>query len=335
MSNFKLSLPTDIPWVRKCVSTDMLERNLCADKAPPRWRSSIAVFEYEPEAENQTYDGMVITYLKVSCTITGYQEHAKEIGLDRKGVRSYWEHSPAIENYLNVLEAYYPCYGAVLEVAVGPENEKETALDDYPYFLDFEPKKRELYELVTDTGETMSRVSCTGWGDDSPVLRDNPYENPFWNETAFFTTSGGGGFRVGVYWNAAVGGTERGHWYGDKMSFFDPLPNGLGPIVRRAANQTERDDGGFERTLAEHEAYNQPKWWRTEMLPEPLRHDSGHDGSHTFLTHEFIDALINGRAPTVGIDEALNMTVPGIIAHQSALSGGLQMSIPVYGRQRN
>ena len=157
MSNFKLSLPTDIPWVRKCVSTDMLDRNLCDEKAPYRWRSSLAVFEYEPEAENQTYDGMVIMYLKVSCTITGYQEHPKEIGIDRKGVRSYWAHSPAIDNYLNVLEAYYPCYGAVLEVAVGPENEEGTALDDYPYFLDFEPKKRELYELVTDTGETMSR----------------------------------------------------------------------------------------------------------------------------------------------------------------------------------
>ena len=157
MSNFKLSLPTDIPWVRKCVSTDMLDRHLCDEKAPYRWRSSIAVFEYEPEAENQTYDGMVITYLKVSCTITGYQEDPKEIGLDRKGLRSYWENSPAIKDYLDVLEAYYPCYGAILEVAVGPENEKDTALDNYPYFLDFEPKKRELFELVTDTGETMTR----------------------------------------------------------------------------------------------------------------------------------------------------------------------------------
>jgi hypothetical protein len=157
VSNFKLNLPTDIPWVRKCVSTDMLDRNLCDKKTAYRWRSSIAVFEYEPEAENQSYEGRVITYLKVSCTVTGYQEDPKEIGLDRKGVRSYWAKSPAIENYLNVLEAYYPCYGAILEVAVGPEDEKHTALEDYPYFLDFEPKKRELYELVTDTGETMSR----------------------------------------------------------------------------------------------------------------------------------------------------------------------------------
>jgi hypothetical protein len=157
MPDSELTLPTDIPWKRKCVSTDMMDRNICDAKGPYRWRSSIAVFEYEPADENQTYDGMRITYLKVSCSITGYQENPKEVGLDRQGVRSYWHSQPGIDNYLDLLEKYYPCYGAVLEVAVAPENEQETALDDYPYFLDFGPKKRELYEQVTNTGETMSR----------------------------------------------------------------------------------------------------------------------------------------------------------------------------------
>jgi hypothetical protein len=63
------------------------------------------------------------------------------------------------------------------------------------------------------------------------------------------------------------------------------------------------------------------------MLPEPLRHDSGHDGSHTFLTHEFIDALVHDRRPAIDIDEALAYTVPGIVAHASALEGGRQMRI--------
>src|SRR5579872_192012 len=184
--------------------------------------------------------------------------------------------------------------------------------------------------LIGVTGECLTDVSCIGWGDDSPVLRDNAYGNPFWNETALFTTSGGNAFRAAVYWNAAGGGTERGAWFGDKMSYFDPLPNGVGPIVRRAANQTERDDGGFERALPQREEYDQPKWWRTEMLPEPLRHDSGHDGSHTFLTHEFVDALVRGRRPAIGVAEALNMTVPGIVAHQSALKGGERLRIPQF-----
>ena len=124
--------------------------------------------------------------------------------------------------------------------------------------------------------------------------------------------------------------TERGQWYGEKMSLFGPHPNGLGPVIVRASQETERDDAGFIRQSPTVEAYDQPKWWQTEMLPEPLRHDSGHDGSHTFLTHEFIDALQNDRAPAIDIREALAMTVPGIIAHASALAGGKQMEIPTF-----
>jgi hypothetical protein len=76
------------------------------------------------------------------------------------------------------------------------------------------------------------------------------------------------------------------------------------------------------------EKYAEVKWWQTDMLPEPLRHDSGHEGSHCFITHEFVDAIAKGRKPFVGIDEALAYTVPGMIAHQSALNGGQSLKIP-------
>jgi predicted dehydrogenase len=182
--------------------------------------------------------------------------------------------------------------------------------------------------LTGVTGERLTSVSCIGWGDDSPILKDNVYKNPFWNETAFFKTDKGNAFRVAVYWKGAHRGTERAQWYGDKMSFFSPHPNGTGPLIVRSGRQTEKDDGGFERQLPEFEQYQQPKWWETDMLPQPLRHASGHDGSHTFLTHEFIGALLAGRQPAVNVHEALAYTVPGIIAHQSALKGGAQMTIP-------
>src|SRR6476469_1323210 len=103
MTNFRLTLPIDIPWRRKCVSPDMLDQHICDPKSPYKWRSSIAIFEYEPEEENQTYEGMRITYLKVSCSITGYQENPKEIGIDRRGLRSYWADQPGIDNYLERL----------------------------------------------------------------------------------------------------------------------------------------------------------------------------------------------------------------------------------------
>jgi predicted dehydrogenase len=184
--------------------------------------------------------------------------------------------------------------------------------------------------LIGVTRERLTEVTCLGWGDDSPILKDNVYKNPFWSATALFKTDKDHAFRVAVYWKASVRGCERGQWIGTKMSFYDPHPNGLGPVIVRSAAQQEKDDAGFSRELPQLEAYTQPQWWQTDMLPEPLRHTSGHDGSHTFLTHEFIDALVNERRPAIDVYEAVAYTAPGIIAHQSALTGGKQMRIPAF-----
>ena len=71
-----------------------------------------------------------------------------------------------------------------------------------------------------------------------------------------------------------------------------------------------------------------PQFWRSEALPEPMRHPSGHGDSHTFISAEFINALIEEREPEINVYHALAMTVPGLIAHQSALRGGEQLSVP-------
>jgi len=186
--------------------------------------------------------------------------------------------------------------------------------------------------LVGVTGERLTEVSCIGWGDDDPLLKGNPYRNPFWNEAAFFKTDRGHALRVNIFWKGAMRGGERANWYGDRMSFFMAHPNGTGPIIVRAAAETETDDAGFVRQLPQFEPYDQPQWWQTDLLPEPLRHGGGHDGAQPFLTHEFIDALINRRRPAIDIYQALAYTVPGIIAHQSALAGGKQMTIPSFDR---
>ncbi len=185
--------------------------------------------------------------------------------------------------------------------------------------------------LLGVTGERITRVSCVGWGDGAPMLKDNVYRNPFWNETAFFETNRGTAFRVAVWWKGAHKGTERAQYYGDKMSFFYPNPNGLGAKIVRWSDGKEKDSGGFERQGSIVEAYEDPKWWSTAMLPEALRHPSGHEGSHTFLTHEFVSAVLEARKPAVDVYEAVAYTAPGIVAHQSALQGGVQMKVPSFG----
>jgi predicted dehydrogenase len=184
--------------------------------------------------------------------------------------------------------------------------------------------------LTGVTRERLVEVVCHGWGDNDPILQDNAYHNPFWNESALFKTDRGHGFRATVWWRGAHRGGERAEWIGDKMSFYSATTNGLGPIIVRRSTKKEADDAGFTRHQPEFEPYKQPQWWKTDMLPKPMQHDSGHDGSHSFLTHEFIDALTHGRRPAVDVYEALAYTVPGIIAHESALRNGELLKIPQY-----
>jgi len=185
--------------------------------------------------------------------------------------------------------------------------------------------------LVGVSGERLVEVACQGWGDDHPALQKNAYSNPFWNETAQFKTDRGHPFTVEIWWAGAHGGGELAEWHGDKMSFLCD-EYGRSPFIVRSGKLTELDSGGFARAQANVEPYQQPDWWKTDMLPEPLRHDSGHHGSHTFITHEFIDALQNDRRPAVDVYEAVAYTAPGIVAHQSALKGGALLSIPDFGR---
>jgi predicted dehydrogenase len=187
--------------------------------------------------------------------------------------------------------------------------------------------------LVGVTGERLVEVSCHGWGDDSPILKDNDYNNPFWNNTAMFKTDRGNSFYCKVWWKGAHMGSERAEWVGDKMSFYGPdRTYSSQPIIVSRTEEKDADEAGFVRSRTRPEPYDQVEWYMTDMLPEPLRHTSGHHGSHTFLTHEFISALKEGRAPTVDIYEALSYTVPGIIAHQSALKDGETLTVPVFNR---
>ncbi|WP_138475062.1 Gfo/Idh/MocA family protein [Dyadobacter bucti] len=183
--------------------------------------------------------------------------------------------------------------------------------------------------LIAVTGERLTHVTCQGWGDDSPMLKGNPYKNPFWNEAAFFRTNQGNSFIGEVCWKGALVGCERGEWRGDKMSYYSQYKHNETHIVE-ATEKKGTDDGGFSIAEPEMQIYKETVWWKTDLLPAPMRHDSGHGGSHTFITHEFIDSIISNREPIVNIREALAYTAPGIIAHESALKNGEYLKIPSF-----
>ena len=177
--------------------------------------------------------------------------------------------------------------------------------------------------LTGVTRERIRRVSCLGWGGEHPWLDNNRYNNPFWNQCALMQTDTGHMARSNVFW--LVGGHgERARWFGDRGT----LHMAIGGLHEDAWVPRST---GLDRRDALQEV-DVPDYWNSDMLPAPMRHDSGHDGSHAFLAAEFVNALRDDREPAIDVYESLAMTVPGIVAHDSALRDGEQLSVPSFDR---
>lgn len=151
-------VPEDIPWQWVATSRDMLDQRFCDQAFPPLWRSSLALYAHNPAPEDlpESLDGSRITYLKLTCSITGYQPSDAEV---EEATTSFF-HFPNEEaqSLSRLLETYWPCYGVLVNVAVFPsghlDNEIPTSV--LPHIIDFEPKSRDLYQTATDTGEILT-----------------------------------------------------------------------------------------------------------------------------------------------------------------------------------
>lgn len=71
-----------------------------------------------------------------------------------------------------------------------------------------------------------------------------------------------------------------------------------------------------------------------EFLPEDWRaleemaKQTGHGGGDFFVIADFADAILGEKPPIVGIHEAMDMTLPGLISQQSILEGGRWLQVP-------
>lgn len=70
----------------------------------------------------------------------------------------------------------------------------------------------------------------------------------------------------------------------------------------------------------------------TARLPETFRGaHNGHEGSHQFLVDDFVTAVNTRTLPVLNAWTAARYTLPGIIAHRSALLDGRRLTIPDLG----
>lgn len=158
------------------------------------------------------------------------------------------------------------------------------------------------YHLAVTNGY-FTEVSCHGVESSLPILKngDNIYKNKFGTEVAIFKANDGGISRM-LYSNDTNGPfAEEGRIRGEK--------------------------GSYSRGKKYHgEMKNLPEVSRPK-LPEGMP-EGGHGGSHGQLTHDFITCILENKKPWIDVRLSLNLSVPGIIAHQSALQHGKSLNIP-------
>ena len=154
------------------------------------------------------------------------------------------------------------------------------------------------------SGGSFMEVSCLGMPSLIEWMQsaNNAYQNPFGTEIALLRTSEGGMARMAVSWDTLGLGCESGRVRGQRGSM------------------TGMTYQGEEKRLPNLEK---------PALP-PSVATGHHGGSSGYLMNEFVMAILEDRKPLVDIVMALNLTVAGIVSHQSALKDGELLKIPQF-----
>ena len=152
------------------------------------------------------------------------------------------------------------------------------------------------------TGKRFTSVSCVGFPGTIQAYQPgaNRYDNRFANEIALFRTSEGGASRMLMCMGIRGRVVETGRVFGER--------------------------GWMDGTRYRGAAKKLPDLSRPPLPPGVPA--GGHGGSHGQLSNEFVTAILEDRQPLVNVYEALAMTVPGIVAHQSALKNGETLKVP-------
>lgn len=130
------------------------------------------------------------------------------------------------------------------------------------------------------------------------------------------------GSRMGLEWPADQDGPMRVH----SMS---------GPGEGQRGNRTKVEAIVPPELLDSLTAELRPFVHATEVqlpgMSAPVRVGGGHGGSHPYLVDEFVTAITQNRRSWIDSVRAAAWTLPGICAHESAMSGGAPIAVPALG----
>jgi len=214
MSLQDLSLPVDVPWKLVATSNDMLaHRNNVFPNA--MWRSSLAIFAYDPDLTDlpEVYSGRALTFLKVVCSITSYAPGSQPVPpppvVQGENYQLYedelkaWRQKVALQKEFGQMTL--PCSGAFIQVALYPRQDDKDTTDpsQLAYFASFEPQKRELIEVVTESGESLTQSKS------AVNIRKGVTSTDATENLDVFT---GANINIGLGGGQSIGGGVTGQW---------------------------------------------------------------------------------------------------------------------------
>lgn len=202
--------------------------------------------------------------------------------------------------------------------------------------------------VVSVTGAYATHVSGMGFVDknaDNLFGKDkNIYKNPFSNETAMCKMSDGSVARFNEFRRAGHPGAVSMSMFGTKGSYEQQYKSHLwmtaeakttvdiSDLLNIADVKKINDKNTVEIKGGELFESKTSKIHPIHLLPKEYNGlPNGHKGSHQFLIHEFVTACVSKAQPINNVWQAARYLVPGLIAHESAMQGGVLLEVPDFG----
>lgn len=194
-----------------------------------------------------------------------------------------------------------------------------------------------ISQITSVTGARMTHVSCQGFVDNHAdgIYRSdvNQWQNTFGNESALFRMSDGSACRINEFRRVGHPEVVRMTLFGTQGSFESNAAGSIWLTKERtqvirlddllAASSVTTPNGTYLDLSAVHPAERLPK----EFAGLP----SGHAGSHQFLVDDFVRSCVERALPPNNVWAAARYTIPGIVAHESAVRRGELLEIPDFG----
>ncbi|WP_026556030.1 Gfo/Idh/MocA family protein [Arthrobacter sp. 35W] len=194
-------------------------------------------------------------------------------------------------------------------------------------------------------------VSCIGVKDqrgDGVFDKDvSMFDNDFSNATALFEMNDGGAMRINEMRRVGYPShirESRFRFFGTEASFEQLAQTAVWQDKETVTDVSELIDtkptlalddpslADVDPSLRDAFVSGMAPVHDGARLPrEFLGAGNGHEGSHHFLVDDFVTAVATGSMPPVNAWTAARFTLPGIIAHQSALQRGERLDIPDHG----